>query len=219
MKNTPDNDDEQWLGALAGRADPSGDTKSNLQALALRRALQARAEVLEAKVPFADEDQYQKLLLRLQREKLLASKSGWRTSPIWVKTTGVLGLSADVIPWKSPMVWGLTATLVIGIAAVINIQNSATEKSEAEFLLLRGGNVTTLIVKEPELRLVELLQGLRAAGEEPVVARISNGSIILTVTASQKVLDYLDTQRIVPTVVDGKTTLLLIQPKATSKPK
>lgn len=38
--------------------------------------------------------------------------------------------------------------------------------------------------------------------------------IVLTIMVSPKVLDYLDTQRIVPMVVDGKTTLLLIRPKA-----
>jgi hypothetical protein len=217
MKNTTDKDDEQWLSALAGRADPSGDAKTNLQAQALRRALQARAEKLEAKVPFADEDQYQKLLLRLQREKLLPAKSGWRNSAAWVKTTGALGLSADVIPWKSPMILGLTATLVVAIAAVINIQNSATKKSEAEFLLTRGGNATTLIVEAPEVRLAELVQGLRAVGEDAVIERISNGSIVLTLNASPKVLDYLDTQRVVPKVVDGKTTLLLMRPKSPQK--
>lgn len=217
MENTPDKDDEQWLSALAGRADPNGDARSNLQAQALRRALQARAEMLEAKVPFADEEQYQKLLLRLQREKLLVSQSGWRTSPIWVKTAGALGLSTDVIPWKSPMVWGLTATLVIGVAMVMNRQNSITARGDAD--VLRGGNATTQIVEEPEIRLAELLMGLRSVGEEPVIERLSNGSIVLTITASQNVLDYLDTQRILPKIVDGKTTLLLMRPQASPKPK
>jgi hypothetical protein len=217
MENIADKDDEKWLSALAGRADPSGDPRTNFQAQALRKALQAHAEKLEAKVPFADEDQYQKLLLRLQHEKLLPARSGWRNSAAWVKTTGALGLSADVIPWKSPMILGLTATLVVAIAAVINIQNSATEKSKSEFLLTRGGNATTLIVEAPEVRLAELVQGLRAVGEDPVIQRISNGAIVLTLNASPKVLDYLDTQRIVPKVVDGKTTLLLMRPKSPQK--
>lgn len=217
MENKPDKDEEQWWNALAGRAAPSGDARSNLQAQALRRALQARAEKLEVSVPFADEEQYQKLLTRLRREKLLASESGWRTSQIWVKTTGVLGLSADVIPWKSPRVLGLTATLVIGVAMVISLQNSVTTRSEAD--ILRSGKVTTQIVEKPELRLAELILGLQTAGEVPVIERVGHGSIVLTITASPKVLDYLDTQRIVPAVVDGKTTLLLTRPKATPIPK
>jgi hypothetical protein len=220
MENNMDEDDEQWLSALAGRFDPSGDAKTNLQAQALRRALQARAEKLEAKVPFADEDQYQKLLLRLQREKLLAGKSGWRNSAAWIKTTGALGLSADVIPWKSPVILGLTATLVIGIAVAIKVQNSATEKSEVEIMRLRGTNATTQIVEEPEVRLAELVQGLRTIGEDPVIERISNGSIVLTLNANPKVLEYLETppNRISPSIVDGKVTLLLMRPKSTPKP-
>ena len=112
------------------------------------------------------------------------------------------------------MILGLAAALVVGIAAVINIQNSATDKSEAEFLLTRGGNATTLIVEAPEVRLAELVQGLRAVGENPDIERISNDAIVLTLNASPKVLDYLDTQRIVPKVINGKTTLLLMRPKS-----
>ena len=114
------------------------------------------------------------------------------------------------------MVWGLTATLVIGVAMVMNSQNAVKSRGEAD--VLRGGNVTTQIVAEPEIRLAELLRDLRAAGEEPVVERINNGSIVLTMNASPKVLDYLYTQRFVPTVIDGKTTLLLMRPKAPQKP-
>jgi hypothetical protein len=220
MEKNTNKDDEDWLSALAGRADPSGDTKTNFQAQALRRALQARAETIEAKVPFADEDQYQKLLLRLHREKLLVGKSGWRNSAVWIKTTGALGLSADVIPWKSPMILGLTATLVIGIAVALNIQNSATEKSEVEVLRLRGIKPTPQIVEEPEVRLAELVQGLRAVGEDPVIERISNGSIVLTVNASPRVLEYLETplNGATPAIVDGKVTLLLMRPKSAPKP-
>lgn len=220
MENKTDKDDEQWLSALAGRADPSGDPKTNLQAQALRRALHAHAEKLEVKVPFADEGQYQKLILRLQREKLLAGKSGWRNSSAWVKTTGALGLSTDVIPWKSPMILGLTATLVIGIAAVINIQNSATKKSEVELLLTRGLKPIPQIVEEPEVRLTQLVQGLRAVGEDPVIERLSNGSIVLTVNASPKALEYLETplNGVSPPIVNDKITLLLMRPKTTSKP-
>jgi hypothetical protein len=220
MENKTDKDDEQWLSALAGRVDPSGDAKTNLQAQALRRALQARAETLEAQVPFADDDQYQKLLLRLQREKLLEGKSGWRNSAAWIKTTGALGLSADVIPWKSPMILGLTATLVICIAAVINIQNSATKKSEVELLLTRGLKPIPQIVEDPEVRLAQLVQGLRAVGEDPVIERLSNGSIVLTINASPKALEYLETplNGASPPIVNDKITLLLMRTKSAPKP-
>ena len=113
--------------------------------------------------------------------------------------------------------WGLTATFLIGAAVVVSLQNSAPSSSDED--ILRGGKVTAQIVEQPELRLNQLLQGLRAAGEEPVIERVSNGSIILKVTSSPRVLDYLDTQRIIPAVVEGKITLLLMRPKAATKQK
>ena len=115
------------------------------------------------------------------------------------------------------MLWGLTASLIVGGAMIINGQNSSATRSEAD--VLRGGGVPTQTVDDPEVRLAELLQGLRVAGEVPVIERISNGAIVLTITVNPKVLDYLDTQRIVPTIVDGKTTLLLRRPKATPQSK
>lgn len=215
MSNTPDKEDEQWLNAIAGRIDSAADSKINMQAQALRRALQARAEKLETKVPFADEEQYQQLLFRLRREKLLASQTGWHVSPSWLKVAKVLGLPTDVIPWRSPAVWGLAATLVLGVAVVIQSDGWLRNQDEAD--ILRGGTATTLIVPEPEIRLVELLAGLRAVGEEPVVKRIGNGAIVLTVVSNAKVQDYLSTQRIEPTVTAGKITILLTRPKVTAK--
>jgi hypothetical protein len=215
MQDTPDKEDDQWFNALAGRIDPAVDSKTNTQVQALRRALQARATKLEVKVPFADEEQYQQLLFRLRREKLLASPAGWRDSSSWLRAAKVIGLPTDAIPWRSPAVWGLAATLVLGIALVIQTGGMLQGPNEAD--VLRGGTATSLIVAEPEIRLVELLVGLRAAGEDPVVKRIDKGAIVLTVVSSAKVLDYLGTQRIEPTVADGKITILLTRPKATPK--
>lgn len=212
MPTTPDKDDEQWLNALAGRMDSATDVKTNTQAHALRRALQARAEMLEAKVPHLDENQYQQLQLRLRREKLLASHTGWRDSLGWRKAAKVFGLQTDVIPWRSPAVWGLVTTLVLGVAVVMQSNSVLQGPNEAD--VLRGGTATTLIVAEPETRLAEILAGLRTAGEEPDVKRLNGGGIVITVAGNPKVLDYLGTQRIEPTVSDGKITILLIRPKA-----
>lgn len=215
MPITPDKDDEQWLNAVAGRMDSVANVKINTQAQALRRALQARAEKLEAKVPYVDEDQYQQLLFRLRREKLLASHTGWRDSPGWRKAAKVLGLQTDVIPWRSPAVWGLVTTLVLGVAVVIQSNGILHGQNEAD--VLRGGTATTLIVAEPETRLAEILAGLRTAGEEPDVKRLNGGAIVITVAGNPKVLDYLGTQRIEPVVSNGKITILLTQPKVITK--
>lgn len=215
MPNTTDIDNEQWLNAVAGRSDSAADFKLNSQAQALRRALQARAEKLEVKVPFADEGQYQQLLVRLRREKLLASHTGWRDWPCWHKVGQVLGLPRDGISWRSPAVWGSVATLVLGVTVVIQSGGGLHGQNEAD--VLRGGTATSLIVAEPETRLAELLIGLRAAGEEPDVKRLDKGGIVITVVGNAKVLDYLGAQRIEPTVSDGKITILLTVQKVIAK--
>ena len=193
MANTPDHEDEQWLSALAGRSDPAADSTRNLQAEALRRALKARAERLDAAVPAADAAQYQQLLFRLRREGLLSAP------PIW----------------QNPKMWGGAATVVLGVAVVI--QSAGLFQGPGDADVMRGSKAGTLIVAEPEARLAELLTGLRAAGEEPVVKREADGAVVLTVNSSAKVLDYLNSQRIEPPVSDGKIVLVLMRAKASPK--
>lgn len=186
MTQAPDKEDEQWLSALAGQPDPDADSKLNRQAEALRRALQARAEKFGAKVPKADAAQYQQLMFRMRREGLASSHHGWR----------------------NPMLWGLAATVVLGVGVVIQMGGLHQEQDEAN-TLRGGGKSIVLIVAEPEMRLAELLAGLRAAGEEPSIKREADGRIVLTVKGSDKVLEYLATQRIEPALDQGKLTIEL----------
>lgn len=191
MTQTTDQDDQQWLSALAGQADPGASQQVNQQAAALRRALQARHDLLEVTVPTADDTQYQQLLFRLRREGLTSSRP----------------------PWRRPMLWGLAATVVLGVGVVIQMGGLHFDQGDID-TLRGGGPSTVLIVSEPEVRLAELLAGLRAAGEEPTVKRATNGRIILTVKGSAKALDYLSEQRIEPTLHQGRLTIELQPVKA-----
>lgn len=215
MANTPEKDDDQWLDALAGRTDPTADPKLNIQAESLRRALKARAEKLESQVPYADEAQYQQLLFRLRREKLLTTNGGWRESAAWLKVAKIMAVPSDVAIGRNPAVWGMAAVLVLGVALVI--QSAGNRHKQEEVDVLKGGQNTVLLVAEPEKRLSEILIGIRAAGEEPVVTRTSDGSIVLKVNGSVKVLDYFSTQRIEPMVIEGKVTIVITRPKANPK--
>jgi hypothetical protein len=185
MTQAPNKEDEQWLNALAGQPDQHADLQVNRQAEALRRALQARSGMFDAKVPTADAAQYQKLMFRLRREGLTSSQNRWR----------------------SPMLWGLAATVVLVVGVVFQAGFLHQDQDDAN--TLRGGQSTVLIVAEPEVRLAELLAGLRAAGEEPSIKREANGRIVLTVKGTEKVLEYLATQRIEPTLDQGTLTIEL----------
>ena len=191
MTQASDKEDEQWLSALAGRSDPAADPAINLQAETLRRALQAQSAKLEQAVPVADEAQYQRLLFRLREEGLLGADHQRRKIQLWA----------------------LAATVVLGVGVVVQMGGLYRGQDDEANTLRGGGKATVLLVENPEVRLTELLTGLKAAGEEPWVKRESDGRIMLTVKRSDKVLDYLATQRIEPVVTDGSITLLLTRPK------
>ena len=186
MTTDQDKENEQWLDALAGKVDPAADSKLNQQAESLRRALKARSNVLASQVPVADDAQYQQMLFRLRRE----------------------GLATSSRDWRSPMLWGIAATLVMGIGVVIQMGNFDPDGYEKD--ILRGAeHATVLIVADPEARLSELQAGLQIAGETPKIDRLANGQIVLTVKATEKVLAYLLEQRLEPDVSGGHLVLRL----------
>ena len=207
MTQATDKEDEQWLNALAGRADPVADSKVTRQAEVLRRVLKARIEMIEKQVPKADGAQYEQLLFRLRREGLTAPLAvsqnpvGWRLAAKRAATTLIAG------EWQNSMLWGVAATLVLGVGIVI--QMDVLHNDQDDVNTLRGGGPSTLLVNEPEVHLAELLVGLRAAGEEPSVKRETDGRIVLTVKGTEKVLEYLAMQRIEPTLDQGKLTIEL----------
>ncbi len=191
---TPTPDDllaAQWLDALAGAPDPLADAVGNRQALALRQALQARSAALA--VPEADAALFEQLQFRLRREGLMVPPS---RRPLWP-------------------VWGLAATLLIGLAWVLQAGGYLSGDPGAGADTMRGGGPgTLLLVADPETRLAELLAGLRAAGAAPQVEPLGAGRIRLRVAASPAVLDYLASQRIEPGVNQGQIVLVLAPPAA-----
>jgi hypothetical protein len=190
MTNDSDKEDAQWLSALAGKAEPDAQPKVNQQAEALRRALKARSDLLASRVPEADEAQYQQILFRLRREGLTSSKRGWH----------------------NPVRWGLAATIVMGVGLVTQMSYLNLDGSGND--VLRGAeHATAIIVADPEARLAELRAGLQIAGEVPKIERLANGQIVLTVKATEKVLAYLQTQRIEPDISGGNAVLKLTQTK------
>lgn len=190
MTNDPDKEDAQWLSALAGKVDPVANSKLNQQAGSLRRAMQVRSDQLARQVPVADEAQYQQILFRLRQEGLASSNRGWR----------------------NPMLWGMAATIVMGVGVVIQMGSFDSDGYEKD--ILRGAeHATVLMVTNPEARLVELLAGLQMAGEVPKVDRLANGQIVLSVKATEKVLAYLLTQRLEPEISGGNLVLKLTSTK------
>jgi len=209
MTQATDKEDEQWLNALAGRRDESAEPKVIQQVEALRRALTVRQEMLDTKVPAADASQYQRLMFRLRKEGLTTAQSGWRNPMQWGLAAKHAITSVIAAERHSPVMWGLAATVVLGVAVVIQMGGIHSNQNDADILL--GGQATLLIVDVPEVRLAELLVGLKAVGEVPTVKREPEGRIVLTIRGTDRVLEYLasGSHPIEPMVVQGNVIIEL----------
>jgi hypothetical protein len=185
-----DTEDTQWLKALAGKPHDDAPASINQQAAAVRKALQARARMKDQDVPNADEQLFQQSLFRLKQAGLL------RRAPVW----------------RQPTVWGLAASLFLCVGVVLQMQVGLGDEDERLQMRGAGGHATVMLVAEPEARLTELLQGLKASGASVQIARPKAGQISLTITVVPGVLDYLTEQRIDPAVVNGRVDLVLQGP-------
>lgn len=205
-----DKDDQQWLDVMAGRADANADPTTTAQAQALRAAMLARRDAIEHATQNADPAQFDKLHARLQREGLLnatsttastTSKSNTRLGALWHK------VAASIMGSGSLPLWGLAATLVLGIGVVVQMGLLGNGKDEAD--VLRGGTATVLMVANPETRLAELAAGLDLAKARYVVVRKDKGEIQITVPADDTAMVYLQSQRLTPTVREGVVVIVL----------
>jgi len=214
MTQAQDNEDAQWLAALAGQPDATADIVTNMQADALRRALQAQSARLESAVPAADDAQYQQLLFRLRREGLAGNNGAWANVVQWGRTKGQAASRA--MASHNTLSWGVAATavLVVGVAVQMSLLHQGQDDPHGPDTL-RGGQGTVLIVPNPTVRAAELLAGLKAAGAEPALTQGSDGGVQLRVKSSGPVLEYLDSQRLdtVKPDKDGIITLTLTLPQ------
>jgi hypothetical protein len=215
-EETPD--DQHWLDALAGKLErvPAGNAAAR-EASAVRKAmlaimateptskptpaqsrpLAAPLAVAGAAIPQADDALFEKTLFRLKQEGLLKRKA-------W---------------WQQQSTWGIAASFMLCVLVGTQLLDKHPDEANAPNTL-RGSSshATVLVVSDPELRLGQLLKDLKAFHAEATVNRSAAGQITLTLPASPEVLDYLTEQRIEPVVKEGRVTLQLQAPKASTAP-
>lgn len=205
--------DEQWLEALAGRANITDGSAMSQQASALRKSLKMKRDQLESQVPVADQVQLEQILSVLRRDGLLVTSSESKTNR-WQQlaaTVGKFGSTALDSFWRKPAAWGVAATLVVVVGAVVQIQIESTADLEHE--VYRGSNVTTLIVEDPFSRANELASALQKAGAEVLVEKLGSDRVGISMLPTLPAMDYLATQRIEPLIQDGKVRILLTKAK------
>ena len=212
MTDAQDKNDDQWLAALAGKPDSTGDIVTNTQAEALRHALQAQSHRMDKVVPVADDIQYQRLLFRLRQEGLTGKQSSWSGVVQWGRAKGQL--AARAMATHNTLAWGIAATavLVIGVALQMNTLHQGQDASRMHDVF-RSGQGTVLIVPNPLVRAAELQADLKAAGTETNVIAGPEGQFQLRFKPTAATLEYLSTQRIEPVEVDGFVILTLKEPQ------
>ena len=202
-------DDDQWLAALAGKPDKSADPVTNAQAQAVRDAMLARRESLEAASEQLDSGEFQRLQSRLEREGFLAPH---QESPNWIP-----GWLRNLLPMKDGHVaalpvWSLGVNAVLAVVVVVQLGVLGSLPQEQD--VLRGEQGTVLRVADPQARLTELVKGLDSEKARYVVQRSPEGELTLLIQADDAALDFLISQRIEPVVKDGLFVILL-QPSET----
>lgn len=148
-----DKDDERWLDALAGKPSAAGDDPVSLEALAVRKALEARVQELRETVPQADAVLLEQLRFRLRQERLTGKKSVFQSpATLALAASVVLGVGlvftiGRVIEEPGPSVVELPASLST---------LSATESTVPAPL----GFATLVAAADPQARAEELIRGM-----------------------------------------------------------
>ena len=205
-------DNERWLKTLASSSAQidARDESLDAEALQLQRALQSRAVKLDEGVPTADRGLFARLERSLETEGLTFATSApwWRRFLVQIGSPGdsVTVLGGVGARWKSVPVIASVA-VIAAVIAVMTLMRPQGRSVDAGFLTTRGAQV--LIVDDLEQKKNELIRGFEAAGETPNVAPLKDGGISLEVRATEKVLEFLADQRILPKVENGRLVLVL----------
>lgn len=211
MNETISNEDQHWLDALSGKTAEGIDPLQLAQALAVRKALIERREAIEADAVATENTGLDKVRKRLQREGLIEADRTSQSKKIWWnRVMYILGFGASGKGARAMPVWGVAAVLVVAVLVTFQVYGPQVDESQ----IYRGDpNTTTLIVDNPEQRANELAVGLRPLSPTTEIIQLPAGRYRLKVQGSQAVIDYLQTQRIEPVVVDGFITIHVVSTK------
>ncbi len=195
-------EDQDWLDTLSGKSPEGAEPFVSAQSLAVRKALTARREAIEADAIQTGMHGLEKIRARLQREGLMDSaqtgqpKNGW-----WHRVKEILGVGFAGREMKMAPLWGVATTVVFAVLVTFQIHAPQTD----EALSYRGvPNTTTLIVENPEVRANEIVAGIKALSYDGIeMIRLKDGDIQLKIQDSPRVQEYLLAQRIEAITTEG----------------
>ncbi len=194
-------DDDAWLEVLAGRSVTDMDQASRKQAERVRAALIRRRARHATSAPSLDDASFERLLFRMKREGVDSGAASQRVR-------------------KPSFVWGIAASVVLGLAVVFQVADPSADWELWDGMTKRGPEVMRSAPEKATIRLVddvsasrdELVRLLKQTGSEPKVTVVkATGEVVIQVVAAQPVLDALagDPLRIYPEIQDGQITVVL----------
>lgn len=191
---TNQDEDQDWLGALAGKPNADADPEVTRRATLLRQAIQHHDAALKVN-EFDTEAGLQKLKFRMRREGL----SGESKLALFSNHYFQFAIAASIV-----LTVGLTLRLYMYEQPVQN---------EAE--IMRGGNQQIMLAQDPEARLKQLTTELDKLDIKYQIER-KEGKILLKAQGVDPVKDdvasFLERNHITPPV--GMDVELDIRPQA-----
>jgi hypothetical protein len=183
------NDDEEgqaWLEIISGRAsnDMSG---SDPVTQSLRRQLKIRRDLLDSETPLADANLLEKIKFRIRREQ------------------------SSSIFWRRFEVWGLAASLLLGITVVYQVVIQTYDADE-QIRLRNSDDRVMILTTDPKKRSAEFSAELRAKGLEVRVDESDPKQIILTVPNTAAAVEYLNNLNI-ENHTSGSEIIIVLAPK------
>ena len=193
-------DDQAWLEVLAGRSVTDMDQASRQQAERVRASLIRRRSRHVTSAPSLDDASFERLLFRMKREGVDSGTASQRVR-------------------QPSFVWGIAASVVLGVAVVFQVTDPTGDwdllggsKRGSEVMRGTPDKATIRLVDDLQASQAEIVTLIKQAGTEPKVTVIKGtGHVVIQVEATQAVLDALasDPLRIYPDIQDGKITVVL----------
>lgn len=202
-------EDHDWLDALSGKSSASVDPFVAAQASAVRKAMLARREAIEANANSVGTSGLNEIRTRLQREGLMEfAESSSRKKGLWSRVMEITGIGSSGRMRATP-IWGVAAAIML--AVLVTFQVYGPQSDEAS--IYRGNpNATTLIVENPEMHVSEIVAEIGALSSDSVeTTRLKDGRIQLKIKDSPRVQDYLLDQGIEAMPVDGIIRIDVVQ--------
>ncbi|HAC90994.1 MAG TPA: hypothetical protein DCF63_10250 [Planctomycetaceae bacterium] len=187
MAKTHENeDDERWLAIIAGTAS-SADQLSDPLAQEVRRQLLVRSKRIDAHVPDPDDMLLQQIQFRVRREEATSSR------------------------WLRPKVWGMAASVMLGVALVYQLGIGPFDADEQ--ILLRSDDAQALIrTSDPRKRAEQLASKLRERGVQVELDK-SDPTRVKLKAPNQPVAVSLLQKEGIQILTNGDSVLVILVPK------